>query len=257
MKKFIPLIALLAAAVLLPGCSPPETPTRPAANVTCNALSFYLDPALGNGYECETVPENSSSDIPSFVYIYPAHTELTIRNYPLTDTQFPPQVWIYPVERFNELLPDIVPPRVSDLKRVISGGTLGSGELPFLPAIPQIQSFSSHVTNLSFDGGQGIRFITEYSEVPFPVNNKSILYTFQGLTSDGIYWVAVTFPISSPSLPASYDTLPEGYTKETFIQNYDSYVSDVKEALEAQAPGSFSPTIDMLDSLVESITIRE
>jgi hypothetical protein len=34
-------------------------------------------------------------------------------------------------------------------------------------------------------------------------------------------------------------------------------VSDVKDALEAQAPESFSPTISILDGLVTSITVRE
>jgi hypothetical protein len=256
MKKSIPLIALLTAAFLMSGCSSSSTPTQLPANITCNAISFYLDPALGNGCECETVPESSSSDIPSYVFIYPAHTELIIQNYPLTGTQFPPQVWIYPVSRFSELLPDILPPRVSDLNRLISGGTWSSGELPFLPAIPQEQTFFSHLTDLSFNGGQGVRFITEYSDGPFPISNKNIIYTFQGLTGEGKYWVAVTLPISSPILPADYDTLPEGYTRESLAQNYSSYVSDVKEALEAQALGSFSPTINMLDNLVKSIIVR-
>jgi hypothetical protein len=263
MNKFLPLIALFAATGLMLSCSPSDTPsqliipTLPKANVTCNELSFYLDPALGNGYECETVPESSSSEIPMDVFIYPAHTELTIKNYPLTHTQFPPQIWIYPVNRFSELLPDVLPRRVSDLKRLISSGTWSSGELPFLPAIPQVQTFYSHETGMSFNDGRGVRFITEYSEVPFPISNKSIIYTFQGLTDDGKYWVAVTLPISSPILPADNDTLPEGYTEENLIQNYDSYASGVKEALEAQAPGSFSPTINMLDSLVESITVSQ
>lgn len=262
-EKGSSLITLFAAAVMMSACAPSATPTQPIvptlppANVTCNTLSFYLDPVLGDGYDCETLPESSGSDSRFLAFIYPTHTELTIQNYPLTGTQFPPQIWIYPVSRFNELLPDILPPRVSDLKRLIDGSTWNSGELPFLPAIPQVQTFYSHETGLSFNGGRGVRFITEYSEVRFPISNQSILYTFQGLTDDGKYWVAVTLPISHPILPADYATLPEGYTEESLIQNYDSYVSDVKEALEAQAPGSFSPTINMLDSLIESITVRE
>jgi hypothetical protein len=264
MKIFFPLIALFTVTFMVSGCSPPVTPTQsavptsPVANVTCNELSFYLDPALGDGFECVTVPESDSSDIPAYyVFIYPAHTELTIQNYPLTHTQFPAQVWIYPVSRFGELLPDILPPRVSDLKRIISNGIRSSGELPFLPVIPQKQAFFIHASGLSFNGGQGVRFITEYSEGPTPITNKNIIYTFQGLTDYGTYWVAVTLPISSPILPADYDTLPEGYTEESLILNYNSYVSDVKDALEAQAPGSFSPTTDSLDSLVKSITIRQ
>ena len=281
MNKFLPLITLFVAAFMMSTCSPPgipaqstvstlpptnvtysppSTPTLPLANVTCNELTFYLDPALGNGYDCETVPERSNSDLPegmSYVFIYPTHTELTIQHYPLTHTQFPPQIWIYPVSRFSELLPNIIPPLVYDLERLITGSTWSRGELPFLPFNPQIQSFVIHETGISFNGGQGVRFITEYTDGPSPISNLNIIYTFQGLTDNEMYWVAVTFPISNPILPADYDTLPEGYTQESLILNYSSYVSDVKYALEAQAPGSFSPTIEILDSLVNSITVSQ
>jgi hypothetical protein len=237
----------------------PAVPTSPLANITCNELSFDLDPALGTGYECETVPESSSSDIPMDIFIYPAHTELAIQNYPLTGTQSPPQVYIYPVNRFSELLPDVLPRRVSDLERLISSGTWSSRELPFLPPLPMIQTFFSHETVMSFNSGQGVRFITDYNESSHPISNRTIFYTFQGLTDDGTYWVAVTLPISSPILPADADfhTLPEGSPDESWFQNYPFYVRDVKEALEMQAPGSFFPTINVLDSLVESITVRQ
>lgn len=250
---------------MISSCSPPDTPTQlaipalPLANVTCNELSFYMDPALGSGYECETVPESASSDIPMDVFIYPAHTELTIQTYPLTQTQFTPQVRIYPVNRFSELLPDVVPRRVSDLESLISSGTWSSGELPFLPPLPMIQTFFSHATVISFNGGQGVRFIADYNESRHPMSNRTIFYTFQGLTNEGMYWVAVTLPISSPSLPADADfnTLPEGYTIESWSQNYSSYVSDVKDVLEARAPDSFFPTINSLDSLIRSITVKQ
>ena len=264
MKESLPLIFLFTAIVMISSCSPPDTPTQltvpplPLANVTCNELSFYLDPTLGNGYECETVPENGSSDIPMDVFIYPAHTELTIQTSPLAHTQFPPQVRIYPVNRFSELLPDVLPRRVSDLERLISSGTWSSGELPFLPPLPMRQSFFSHETVISFNGGQGVRFITDYNESSHPISNRTIFYTFQGLTDDGMYWVAVTLPISSRILPEDVDfpPPPEGYTVESWFQNYSSYASEVKDALDAQAPGSFSPTINILDSLVNSITMR-
>ena len=265
MNRFLLLILLFTAMVTLSGCSLADTPTRPAiptlppANVTCNELSFYLDPALGSGYECETVPDSSSSDIPMDIFTYPAHIELTIQNYPLTGTQFPPRVWVYPVNRFNELLPDVLPPRVSDLESFIANGTWSSRELPFLPPLPMLQTFFCHETVISFNGGQGVRFITQYNEVSNPIDNRTIFYTFQGLTNDGMVWVAVSLPISSPILPDAVDfpPPPEGYTAENWFQNYDSYVNDVKEALEAQAPGSFFPTINSLDSLVRSITVRK
>jgi hypothetical protein len=71
MNKLFPLTLLFIAIIMISGCSPidtpiqPTIPTKPLPNVTCNELSFYLDPALGTGYECKNVPESSSSDIPS------------------------------------------------------------------------------------------------------------------------------------------------------------------------------------------------
>ncbi len=259
MKKILSLILFFTAVVMISGCSPSTIPTLPPANVTCNELSFYLDPALGSGYECETVPENSSSDIPMDIFIYPAHTELTIQNYPLTGTQFSPQIWIYPVNRFSELLPDVLPRRVSNLESFIASGTWSSGELPFLPPLPMAQTLFSHEAVLLFNSGQGVRFITHYNESSNPIDNRTIFYTFQGLTDDGMYWVAVTLPISSPILPddSDFPPPPEGYTDESWFQNYDSYVSDMKDALDAQPPGSFFPTINSLDSLVRSITVRQ
>lgn len=66
--------------------------------------------------------------------------------------------------------------------------------------------------------------------------------------------MAIVLPISSPILPGDYDRLPEGYTRESLIQNYGAYASNVRDALERQAPDSFLPTIDMLDDLVKGLT---
>lgn len=256
-------IALFAATVMISSCSPRETPNQPAvptlplANVTCNELSFYLDPSLGSVYECKTVPESSSSDIPMDIFIYPAHTELIVNDYPLTPTQAITMIYIYPVDRFSELLPDVLPRKIADLNSYISGGALSSRALPFLPPMPSTQVFFSQETVLSFNGGQGTRYVTQYNEMDNTINNKAIFYTFQGVTDDGMYWVAVILPISNPILPAnnSFPPPPEGYTEETWSQNYDSYVREVKEALDAQPPASFSPAINTLDSLVESINV--
>lgn len=263
MKKFLLLISLFIANLFCFGCNAydqitkPTEPYLPQSNVTCNELSFYLDPALGNGAMCESVPESTSPDMPTyFVFIYPAHTELTIQNYPLTQTQFTPQIRVYPVQRFSELLPDIIPAQVSELQSFISSGVWKEKERPFLPAIFEKQSFVIHEKGITFDGGKGVRYITQYTEGPNPITNRNIIYTFQGLTDDESYWVAVTLPISSPILPNEYGTLPEGYTQEQLMLDYDTYITDVKTALEQQTLNAFCPSIESLDSLAESITIQ-
>ena len=264
MKILIPLMTLFTALIILPGCNPadnliPDTETNLSqVNVSCNEIAFYLDPSLGDDYECETLPESNSSDRPSYyVFIYPTHTEVTLQDYPLTQTQFPPQLWVYPVARFSEQLPEIIPPLVSDLQHYISAGTWSGKNLPFLPAILEKQAFFAHEKALSFNGGQGIRYITQYSEGPNPITNKNIIYTFQGLTDDEMFWVAVTLPISHPILPDEYTTLPDGYTQESLILDYTTYTQDVKNRLSAELADSFSPALPILDSLVMSITITQ
>jgi len=264
MMKFLLLISLFFVNVIMSGCnsseplSQPTQPILPQVNVTCNELSFYLDPTLGEETACELVPESTNPSMPSYyVFIYPTHTELSIQNYPQTQTQFPPQIWVYPIQRFIELLPDIISPRLSEMQNYIASGTWTEGVRPFLPAILEKQSFITHEKGLSFNGGQGVRYITQYTEGPKPITNMNIIYTFQGLTNDGKYWVAVTLPISNPILPDEYDSLPSGYTQESLLLNYETYISDVKDSLQEQTIISFSPTIDILDSLVESITLNQ
>lgn len=263
MKKAQYVFALFIVIGVLSGCDSTvnenrtPTSTPPQVNVTCNEFSFHLEPVLGSGVECETVPENSNSDIPAYyLFVYPAHTELTILDYPLTRTQFPPRVWVYPVDRFGELLPDFLPDRVSDLQRTISDGAWEGGVLPFLPIILERQVFVVHETGASFNGGRGVRFITAYIEGAHPVSNRNLIYTFQGLTDDGRYWVSVTLPISSPVLPADDYTPPEGYSMDDLIKDYDTYLNELQSVLDAQAPDTFSPAIQDLDNLVQSITFQ-
>ena len=264
MKKFMPLMTLFTVFIFLSGCIVSDYFTQdsktdiPQENVSCNEISFYLDPSLGNGFECLTIPESNSPDRPFYYpFIYPNHTEVIIRDYPMTRTQFPPQVWIYPVSRFSEQLPEVIPLLVYDLQSFISNGTSSGINLPFLPAILERQTFFAHEERISFDGGQGIRYITAYSEGPNPITNKNIIYTFQGLTDNGMYWVAVTLPISHPILPAEYSTLPEGYTQDSLIMDYPTYTNDIKARLSNVLPDSFSPNLSILDSLIMSITIRQ
>jgi hypothetical protein len=107
------------------------------------------------------------------------------------------------VARFNALVPDQIQARLSALQAILSSQTWGEGVLPFLPIIPQMQSFAVHAAILRFNDGSGIRYISEYSESLDPVSNRTLFYTFQGLTADGATWVAVTLPITNPVLPAT------------------------------------------------------
>jgi hypothetical protein len=222
----------------------------PVANVTCNELSFYLDPVLASGYNCDTVPENAEG-----IEITPQYTNLTLQGYILSSKFFDAHISIFPVQRYTQLLPDHIPPQVTDLQALIGGGSTGNS-LPLLPIFNAAQVFHAQYQVVPFINGGGIRFITLYAQYYAPINNHDLFYTYQGLTSDGLYWVSAILPINNPILPANGDTPPGGMSQEQFTANYEPYITDLTSQLNSQTSDSFTPSLAALDALVASITIQ-
>ncbi len=238
-----------------PVTEPPVTEPPVVTNVACNELSLYLDPALAASFDCQVVPES-----PSEMEIYPAHTELTFHGYLLAD-KFP-HISVYPIGDYAALLPDVIPGRVAELQSIIASGSIPpfavsfSSTLPFLPTFNAAQVFYAQEQNLAFVNGSGIRFITEYAQYYAPANNHDLFYTYQGITSDGLYWISVILPINHPMLPANADNPPGGMTWEEFSNNYDPYITDMVFQLNTQPPDSYIPTLFALDALVSSIIVQ-
>jgi hypothetical protein len=280
MKKLIPLILV---AVTIMACSiiptpkpeptvfvPPVTEppvTEPPATeppivppvgvlVTCNELSFYLDPALATGFDCQTVPES-----PSEMELYPAHTKVILQGYPLADKFFEPQIMVYSVAAYTALAPTVIPDRVADLQTMVASGHnplykgTTSKAIPFLPTFNAGQAFYSKGKLQPFTSGIGVRFLTEFAQYFVPANNFDLFYTYQGVTTDGQYWVTAILPINHPILPDNAENPPGGMTWEAFTAGYETYIVDIVGQLNSRPPESFTPTLLALDALVTSITI--
>lgn len=237
-----------------------ETPIMPVpptvqTNVSCDGMTLYLDPVLASGYDCQTIPEASGADLPSFG-VNPEYVELTLQGYALANRFFKPHIDVFPVQRYSVLLPDFISQREAMLQALISGGAVGESSLPILPIFNAGQEFHTRYQVIPFENGNGIRFITQYSQATMPINNHEMFYTFQGLTSDGKYWVSAVLPISHPILPESGDTPPGGQSWEDFSNKFNTYLIDIANQLNAQASASFSPTIPILDALITTISIQ-
>ena len=273
MKRLLIPVLVLTLAVLACSISPAPTAEPPTSeppitelpvvteppltpNVTCYELSLFLDPALAAEYECLLIPES-----PYEMEMYPVHTELTLWGYPLSDKFFDPHISIYPVAAYTTLQPGVVTGSVADLQALVAGGSVtpftssfGLG-LPFLPTFNAAQIFYVQADVLPFASGSGIRFLTEYAQYTVAVNNHDLFYTYQGLTSDGQYWVTVILPITHPILPVNSENPPGGMTWDDFSDNYEPYITDMVNQLNAQPDDSFFPTLTLMDALVSSITI--
>ncbi|MEZ0395428.1 MAG: hypothetical protein ABWK53_03215 [Anaerolineales bacterium] len=270
MKKIFPLLGLvltMLACGLPQTVTPPPITTEPPTiepptaeplteepiqvNVTCNELSFYLDPALAASYSCETVPASNLE-----FEIYPQYTNVTLQGYVLSGTFFTPHISVFPVAAYTALRPDYVPGRVVELQSLTAGGAPGAYALPFLPIFNAAQTFHAQYRVVPFSNGSGIRFLTLYAQYYAPVNNHDMFYTYQALTADGQYWISAILPVNHAMLPPNADNPPGGQTWEQFSYNYEPYITDMVNQLNAQPAESFIPSLAALDALVQSIIVQ-
>lgn len=231
-----------------------DTPA-PQANASCNEMSLHLDPVLASGFSCTSIPEAADTSLPPFA-INPQYTEITLQGYALGERMMKPHIDVFPVERYGQLIPDTLPTFVTNLQSFINGTAPGTQELPLLPIQNAGQLIHVQYQVIPFANGKGTRFLTEYAQFYDPINNFDMFYTFQGLTSDGKYWISAVLPISNPILPADGKNPPNGQSWDAFGSGFPKYLSDISLQLNSQAPGNFSPSIPMLDTLIASIQIH-
>jgi hypothetical protein len=113
---------------------------------------------------------------------------------------------------------------------------------------------------IQFQNGSGVRELTQYDQYPAPINNRELFYHFEGLTSDARYYVIAILPITAPVLaedekaespvPAGGIPIPPD-TGPT-----DVYYFSVTEKLNSLQPDSFTPPLNTLDALIQSILVK-
>jgi hypothetical protein len=79
-----------------------------------------------------------------------------------------------------------------------------------------------------------------------------MFYTFQGLTKDGAYYVALILPASNPALPPP-ESVPQD---QAFYDNFTSYILETEQMLDSLGAGSYTPDLELLDEMVESIQVK-
>jgi len=128
--------------------------------------------------------------------------------------------------------------------------------LPFLPWINMKQTFCAQPQIVHFSGGKGIRYISYYAQGPNPVLEREVFYTFQGLTEDGKFYVSALFPIETGVFPVEPPPCPRcsepGY--DPFAE-WNAVLAEQLARLNAQPVDGFTPSLTILDELIQSIEI--
>ena len=231
----------------------PETPIFPGREVFTQDIHFNLSEEVSQEISAEIVPATQGNDVPEWE-IGPEYTQIDFFNYQSSgDTFHQPRLLIYPADQYAQMNP-IAADNIANLKLTLSTLETPSSDeiLPFLPMWNAGQVFHANFAFLDFQNGSGIRYLTQYGQDVYPINNYSLFYTFQGLTSDERFYIAAIFPVSTP-------VLPDPETMELDQQFYDTYLQYIEETkflLETQPLDTFSPNLNTLDLLIESLRIE-
>jgi hypothetical protein len=183
-----------------------------AVLVVVSGFQFRYDPAILKQHEIRHLPrltnEENGTDIPSevgpardqilFSDNHRPHDPDSITFFPLKDASVPSFAKAYP-----QLTANLVALRK---KQLVAADPL---------TVDDTHAFHSHVKPLTFSWGEGIAFLTQYTQEPDlanPADNKSLVYVFLGVTRSGSHFVRAQFAVRHDRLPIPHknlDALPE------------------------------------------------
>lgn len=264
-------ISLLSACSTVVSTTPPPDPTATSAPMATSeptaviaatattvpaadgALDISLDTSnLAASFQVETVAAVPASENAPYWEVLPEYTRVTLQGYPISNHLMQPQIFIYPVPALAEVN-EGAGQIVASLQTLLQSPQ-ETPTMPFLPLFNAAQVLHTHVQYLDFNSGQGLRYVTEFAQGIVPINNYELIYTYQGLTSDGQYYVAAVLPVTHPSLPA--DGNVTGNEPPEFTSDFPAYLANVVSALNPQAAGTFTPELTRLDAMMSSLEIK-
>lgn len=220
-----------------------ETPAPSRPGLSPQIVTFTLDPALDLGeMTASVVPYVAeSADVP---YWEPAPEHLRFEF--ASESVFPPQILIYPVDDFEAMGIDLVNAEIDALRALLEDRPALETRPPYLPLVNAGRVMWTQSKYLDFSGGSGVRYLTVFQQAPIYVVNADLLYTFQGMTTDGQYYISATFPARTDSLPDEMESIPD---------NFDPAKNLTESAalLNSLSPADFSPNLALLDDLMLSL----
>ena len=266
MPAAAPTVVPSAEVLPSPTAEPPAAPTAaPVAGtaVSYGRLSLVVPTGVATGGTGATVPAVSGDNVAPWD-IAPEKLQLKLDGYALQGKLHEPQIYVYPAEAYAQTR-DAAAMSLERLRAVLaqgSGAAVTNEQLPFVPFFNATQIIASNVKVVPFANGQGVRALTQYAQGLVPVNNHELIYHFEGLTSDGKYYVIAILPVNAPVLaetagldeavPAGGAPLPDLNSANPDMKGY---FAKVQQALGGLQPGDFTPNLDQLDALIGSLSV--
>jgi hypothetical protein len=231
--------------------APTITPTDVPTEETCLKVTLNTE-GIASSYREEWVDEVSDTENHPYWEVLPEYLRITLESYLIGDHLFEPQIFVYPVEELVAINEGAAQ-NVASLQNLLQSPQEIT-PMPLLPLFNAGQMLRTNVQYLDFQTGQGVRYVTMLSQGVNPINNYELIYTYQGLTNDGRYYVAVILPVHHPELPP--DSSVTSIEPDTYTENYPAYLEDIINMLNPQSADAFSPNLAVLDAMISSLLVQ-
>ena len=239
----------------------PQSTSTPTAESALDRLeyfgvSFDRIPAVFSGVNSSIASlEGGEAGATGWMGPSPEHYLFELQGYTLPLPWIQPQILVYPIREYAAVNPPAgeVAAKLDAALRVVEASR---DSLPFLPMWNAGQVFHARTELLSFQNGKGLRYLTCYAQAMVPIDEKCLFYTFQGLTQDGLYYVAAVLPVDLPELHTTEMTsLWEALTRDYDPTRYQGYLEKIVQTLEIAEGRAFSPDLKQLDALFASLRV--
>lgn len=219
-------------------------------DVTFQGIQF----SYPEGEDYQALPEILPAELEVEWFSQPERIVFTLTDYPLVDTFHEPRIIVMSTDDLLDVNSGIEP-SLDELREALDGQARNIERVPYImPSFNAGQIITTQVEYFPFIGGMGVRFVTQYGQAAWPINNTDLFYAFQGLTNDGAYLINAVLPVTHSSLPPDGEShIGDDY--EGFIDGYEDYLVAMKPSLDSQPPDSFNPGLQALDAMMGSFQI--
>lgn len=232
----------------------PESSPTAQPNVSFKGVSFNLTADIASNAWGEVKPEY----IPEYEgmeHSEPEHILFHFDNYAAPLHFHEPRIMIYPVDRLSAL--DVyAAEQVAVLNALLTSRPAIPDNYPFLPYWNAAAMFHSNEQYVDFQNGSGIRYLTQYGQAIYPINSTSLFYTFQGLTSDGRFYISAILPVNHAEIDDTGDNIDPNWEAYYDQDVWEAYITEQVTWLNSQTPESFTPSLAALDQMISSLLIN-
>jgi len=227
----------------------PATEAAPAQATTIDGITLHLDPAVVTGGTAQVIPAVSGEggSIPEYRAVY-------LDGYPGGVGGFyTAQILLFPVDAYRQYGPGNT--QIDMLQQIITAHSDQFPDpLPFMPVEDTVRTLRARIGYLDFQNGKGIRYLTG-GGFANPITNMNFLYVYQGISTDGKYYVSAILPIAHPSLPPDDGQIP-AEVQAAASSDFNAYIANLTQQLESADAASFTPNLDLLGEMIKSMSVQ-